>query len=112
MDAEVLAQIEAVRHFNRFSTRQIGVLGERLLSGPHTLAQARVLFELGCRVSATAGEWVEALGLDPGDLSRILRRLAAHGLVAACQRSSRDARRVDLTLTPARGAGRTRRPVA
>ena len=68
------AQIEAIRRFNRFYTQRIGVLEESLLASPFTLAQARVLFELGtCQCAPRpAGELGTRLGLDPG--SRSLRK--------------------------------------
>jgi DNA-binding MarR family transcriptional regulator/GNAT superfamily N-acetyltransferase len=75
-------QAEAVRSFNRFYTRQIGVLDEGLLASPYTLTQARVLFELGTRKTITAREIGELLGLDAGYLSRLVQGFMAQGLVA------------------------------
>ena len=91
-------QVEAVRRFNRFYTRRIGVLEEGLLASPFTLAQARVLFELGTRKSVTAGELIDMLGLDPGYLSRILQGFADSRLLAR-KRSREDGRRMELSLT-------------
>ena len=91
-------QVEAVRRFNRFYTQRIGVLQEGLLDSRFTLAQARVLFELGTHRSITAGELITRLGLDPGYLSRILQGLAESRLVTRKQ-SSADGRRADLSLT-------------
>jgi DNA-binding MarR family transcriptional regulator/GNAT superfamily N-acetyltransferase len=84
-------QAEAVRSFNRFYTRQIGVLDEGLLASPYTLTQARVLFELGTRKTITAREIGELLGLDAGYLSRIVQGFMAQGLVARkpCQEDGR-----------------------
>ncbi len=90
--------VEAVRRFNRFYTQRIGVLEERLLASRFTLAQARVLFELGTHSSITAGELIARLGLDPGYLSRILQGLTESRLVTRKQ-SSADGRRADLSLT-------------
>lgn len=98
MQADSGAQIEAVRRFNRFYTRRIGVLEEGLLASPFTLAQARVLFELGTRKSVTAGELADILGLDPGYLSRILQGFVDSRLIAR-QRSTEDGRRTKLSLT-------------
>jgi DNA-binding MarR family transcriptional regulator/GNAT superfamily N-acetyltransferase len=91
-------QIETIRRFNRFYTQRIGVLEEGLLASPFTLAQARVLFELGTRDAVTAGQMVELLGLDPGYLSRILQGFAASQLLKR-QRSADDGRRTQLSLT-------------
>lgn len=92
------SQVEALRGFNRFYTRQIGVLEEGLLKTPFTLTQARVLFELGTRKGVTAGEISAVLGLDLGYLSRILQEFSAQGLVAR-KKSADDGRRVLLSLT-------------
>jgi DNA-binding MarR family transcriptional regulator/GNAT superfamily N-acetyltransferase len=98
VQAEIRAQVEALRRFNRFYTRRIGVLEEGLLASPFTLTQARILFELGTRPTLTAGELVEILGLDPGYLSRILQSFVEQSLVAR-QRSEQDGRRAQLSLT-------------
>jgi DNA-binding MarR family transcriptional regulator/GNAT superfamily N-acetyltransferase len=97
-DSNIGRQVEALRSFNRFYTHHIGVLEERLLQSPFSLTQARVLFELGTRKAATAGQISEALGLDLGYLSRIVQEFDSRGLIAR-KRSSDDGRRVDLSLT-------------
>src|ERR1700739_1229697 len=97
--SESLAQqAEAVRHFNRFYTRQIGVLDEGLLASPFTLTQARVLFELGTRKTVTASEIGELLGLDAGYLSRIVQNFVSQGLITR-QASKEDGRQWMLSLT-------------
>ncbi len=91
-------QVEAVRGFNRFYTKQIGVLDEGLLASPYSLTQARVLFEMGARKTATAGEMGDTLGLDAGYLSRIIQQFVAKGLVQR-EPSSQDGRQIVLSLT-------------
>jgi DNA-binding MarR family transcriptional regulator/N-acetylglutamate synthase-like GNAT family acetyltransferase len=88
----------AVRRFNRFYTRQIGVLQEGLLGSPFSLTQVRVLYELAHRDRPTAAEVGAALGLDRGYLSRTLRGFGAEGLVAS-KRSRDDGRERELSLT-------------
>jgi DNA-binding MarR family transcriptional regulator/GNAT superfamily N-acetyltransferase len=92
-------QAEAVRSFNRFYTRQIGVLDEGLLASPFSLTQARVLFELGTRKAVTAREIGDALGLDAGYLSRMVQNFASHGLIRR-EPSPHDGRQIVLSLTP------------
>ncbi|HZM33060.1 MAG TPA: helix-turn-helix domain-containing GNAT family N-acetyltransferase [Burkholderiales bacterium] len=92
--------MEAVRRFNRFYTRRIGVLQDRSLYRPYSLAEARVLYELGHRDAPTAGALAQELGIDTGYLSRILKAFARRGLVSA-GRAPSDARRRPLSLTPA-----------
>jgi DNA-binding MarR family transcriptional regulator/N-acetylglutamate synthase-like GNAT family acetyltransferase len=92
--------VEAVRRFNRFYTRRIGVLQDRSLYEPYSLAEARVLYELGHRADSTAVALVRELGLDAGYLSRILKAFARRGLVSA-GRAPGDARRRPVTLTAA-----------
>jgi DNA-binding MarR family transcriptional regulator/GNAT superfamily N-acetyltransferase len=95
------AQVAALRRFNRFYTKEIGVLGEGLLQTRFTLTQARVVFELGKRKRASASELAAALGLDLGYLSRIVQGFRVQGLVTRTK-SADDGRRAWLALT-ARG---------
>ncbi|HUC63126.1 MAG TPA: helix-turn-helix domain-containing GNAT family N-acetyltransferase [Alphaproteobacteria bacterium] len=94
-------RIAAVRHFNRFYTKKIGVLNEHLLETPFSLAEARVIRELALRARATATELRHALDLDAGYMSRMLRGFEKKGLVAK-ERSAADGRASLLSLT-ARG---------
>lgn len=100
MDNDLEQKVASVRRFNRFFTRQIGVLGEGLLHSPYSLTEARVLFEISHNEEVTASDLARGLGLDPGYLSRTLARLEAQGLVEKTP-SETDARRRLLSLTPA-----------
>lgn len=91
--------VERVRQFNRFYTRMIGVLNETLSQSDFTLAQSRVLFELGHREAPNATEMAQDLRLDPAYLARILRRFRDLGLLRAGPDAS-DGRRRQLDLTP------------
>lgn len=89
---------DAVRHFNRFYTRQIGLLQEGLLDTPFSLTEARVLYELAHRDKSTAAEIGSELGLDAGYLSRILASFEKRRLIEKTP-SRMDRRQSLLTLT-------------
>ena len=98
----ISSRIEAVRSFNRFYTRRIGVLSEGLLHSEFTLTESRLLWELAHVETVTASELARRLDLDAGYLSRLLSSFARRGLVKRT-RSKSDGREVLLSLT---GAGR------
>jgi DNA-binding MarR family transcriptional regulator/N-acetylglutamate synthase-like GNAT family acetyltransferase len=91
--------VAAVRSFNRFYTRQIGVLGEGLLRSQFSLTEARVMFELAARPGLTAAWLRKELDLDAGYLSRILGGFRKRRLVVRA-RSAHDGREGLLSLTP------------
>jgi DNA-binding MarR family transcriptional regulator/GNAT superfamily N-acetyltransferase len=74
-------QIAAVRAFNRFYTRKLGVLDQQLLKSSFSLSEARVLYELAHRQDPAAKEIGIELGLDPGYLSRIVQKFDESGLI-------------------------------
>jgi DNA-binding MarR family transcriptional regulator/N-acetylglutamate synthase-like GNAT family acetyltransferase len=91
-------RIAAVRRFNRFYTRHLGLLDEGFLNSPLSLTQMRVLHELAHREQSTAGEVCNALGLDPGYLSRILTGFEKDHLIDK-KESPKDTRQTLLALT-------------
>lgn len=91
--------VAAMRGFNRFYTKQIGVLQEGLLDSPFSLTESRVLYELAHRDRPTATELGNELALDPGYLSRILRKFEQQGLIEKLPSES-DGRQTLLSLTP------------
>lgn len=93
------SRVSAVRSFNRFFTRQIGVLCDGLLHTPYSLTEARIIFEIAHNDPITATHLCRELGLDAGYLSRILARLEEQGLIAR-NSSEMDGRQRLLSLTP------------
>ena len=92
------ALIHEIRRFNRFYTGLVGLLDETLMQSPYTLAEARVLFELGRKprpgggragllarmfhldLAPVASELAGELNLAPAYLMRVLRKFTAMGL--------------------------------
>jgi DNA-binding MarR family transcriptional regulator/N-acetylglutamate synthase-like GNAT family acetyltransferase len=93
-----MARVQAVRRFNRFYTKHIGVLQQGWLGSPFSLAETRVLYEIAHGVQPTATDVTRSLGLDAGYVSRMLRSFDARSLVRR-SRSSTDGRRAHLSLT-------------
>lgn len=92
------SHVDAVRAFNRFYTRRIGVLNGKA-SSPFSLAEGRVLYELAHRDQPTATDIRKDLALDAGYLSRILRDFERRKFVTR-EPSKVDERQKFLSLTP------------
>jgi len=91
-------EIAAVRAFNRFYTRKLGVLDQHLMKSPFSLSEARVLYELAHRDDLSAKEIGTELGLDAGYLSRIVQNFDDSGLITRKPLAS-DRRQYRLALT-------------
>lgn len=91
-------QIAAVRAFNRFYTRKLGVLDQHLGQSPFSLSEARVLYELAHRDDLAAKEIGIELGLDAGYLSRIVQSFDEKGLITRTPLPA-DRRQYQLSLT-------------
>jgi DNA-binding MarR family transcriptional regulator/ribosomal protein S18 acetylase RimI-like enzyme len=98
MSIEAAAGVAGVRQFNRFYTRQIGLLRHGLLGTDLSLTEGRVLYEIAQRGTTTAAELAADLGIDPGYLSRLLRGFTASGFLTS-KRSTTDRRQSILALT-------------
>jgi DNA-binding MarR family transcriptional regulator/GNAT superfamily N-acetyltransferase len=71
------------RSFNRLYTRQIGLLDKHLLKSRFSLLEARVLYEVANGTVATAADLCRTLAVDKAQISRVVARLRAQGLVAS-----------------------------
>ncbi|WP_313457378.1 bifunctional helix-turn-helix transcriptional regulator/GNAT family N-acetyltransferase [Stenotrophomonas sp.] len=100
MSDQHIAAVAQVRAFNRFYTRQIGVLEEHLLRSDFTLTEVRVLFELAEGQGISAAQLGQRLGLNAGYLSRLLSGLQTRGLLRR-EPSAMDGRANRLVLTDA-----------
>ena len=90
--------IEKIRHFNRFYTQILGLLDQKLLKSDYSLAEARILFELGQMPNLAARDLAKQLHLDPAYLSRILRRFEKQDLIRK-YKSAEDTRKQAISLT-------------
>lgn len=110
--------VSKVRSFNRYYTGKLGVLREGMHDSAYNLTEARVLYELAqvsrdrrgasrgverrresrARRGMTAKELSALLGLDPGYLSRILKRFEGEGLLSRTP-AEKDKRVSQLVLT-------------
>lgn len=96
------AVVEQVRSFNRTVTERVGALNDHFLGRDLSLGEARLLWEIGD--GSEEGEGVEIrtlrarLELDSAYVSRLLRTLERHGLVAVePSHEDRRVRRAHLT---------------
>jgi DNA-binding MarR family transcriptional regulator/N-acetylglutamate synthase-like GNAT family acetyltransferase len=94
-------RIAVVRRFNRFYTRQIGLLRKTYLDSPYSLGEMRVLYEIAHGDAPTATNIARGLDLDAAYLSRMLGDFEKRGVVTR-KTSDKDARQSHLALT-ARG---------
>lgn len=73
--------VEQVRSFNRFYTREIGLLSECLPQSNLSLAEARVLYELAQTNEQIAADIIRNLRMDKAHVSRIVARFRKAGLL-------------------------------
>ena len=98
MSAAPQSQLAAVRRFNRFYTREVGLLRKTFLDTPWSLGEMRVLFEIVHGDKPTAGDIARLLNLDAGYLSRLLAKFESQGLISRVK-SKEDGRQSHLKLT-------------
>lgn len=98
-----VAFVDRVRVFNRFYTRQLGLLDRGLLGSEFTLTEARVLYELAHHDGCTATQIADELAMDLGYLSRLMAKFERRRYLKRT-RSATDARQSRIHLT---GKGRS-----
>src|SRR5262245_32043013 len=92
--------VAAVRGFNRFYTRNLGLLGPGFLGSDHNLTEVRVLYELAQSDEVELVDLRARTDIDAGYLTRLLTRFADDGLIER-SRSAADGRRQVARLTAA-----------
>jgi len=95
---DIETRVDAVRRFSRFYTKRIGLLSDGFLGSEYSLTEARVIYELAHSEPQSPTGLASELELDPGYVSRVVKRFARQGLVAR-ERSPDDGRRAVLRLT-------------
>lgn len=98
MSPELEGQIAAIREFNRFYTRKLGIIEPKLLHSAWSLQEARLIYEIGQRQTCTATDLVRALGLDAGYVSRTLQMLQRRQIVSRKPLKT-DRRATEISLT-------------
>jgi DNA-binding MarR family transcriptional regulator/GNAT superfamily N-acetyltransferase len=94
-DAEVTA---ALRGFNRFYTPIIGALSRGYLDTPHSLQEARIIYEVATHPGCTAKDIRSRVGFDQGYMSRLVARLERQGILSRTT-SAHDGRVHELYLS-------------
>lgn len=95
---DIAGEIAAIRGFNRFYTRKLGLIEPKLVHSPFTLQEARILYEIRHRPACTATDLTRDLGLDPGFVSRTLQALQRRQIVTR-KPAKHDGRINELSLT-------------
>ncbi|AOY76489.1 bifunctional helix-turn-helix transcriptional regulator/GNAT family N-acetyltransferase [Clostridium formicaceticum] len=90
--------IHTIRRFNRFYTNILGLLDHHMLDSEFSLSEARVLYEIAHIENCTSKKLIEKLSIDPGYLSRIIKRFEKSGMTYRVQ-STEDGRLYYLYLT-------------
>ncbi|MHB1654482.1 MAG: bifunctional helix-turn-helix transcriptional regulator/GNAT family N-acetyltransferase [Desulfitobacteriaceae bacterium] len=98
MNSVYLSLVHTIRKFNRFYTNILGLLDQHMLNSEFSLAEIRVLHEIGNTENCTAKKLMEELKMDSGYLSRIIKRFEREKLLYRTQ-SIDDGRLYYLYLT-------------
>src|SRR5579859_2284726 len=93
-------EVATVRAFNRTVAERIGALTDVFLGRGRPMAESRILWEIGQSPSLELRELRARLGLDSGYATRVLKSLAADGLITISNTAT-DGRVRTLELTPA-----------
>ncbi|WP_088811081.1 MULTISPECIES: MarR family winged helix-turn-helix transcriptional regulator [Listeria] len=91
-------QISEIRRFNRFYASILGKLDQKIYHNPYPLTEVRVLQQIDFENGKTASEIGDAIGVDRGYMSRIVKRFELSGLIQK-QQLAGDKRHFALFIT-------------
>jgi DNA-binding MarR family transcriptional regulator/ribosomal protein S18 acetylase RimI-like enzyme len=94
----LLADVAVLRRFNRFYTRQAGLIEPKHLHTDVSLPEARIIYELAQREPCSPTDLSRDLAIDAGQLSRTLQALQRRQLVSR-KVSTADKRQVEIALS-------------
>ncbi len=98
LQPKIAADVAVLRRFNRFYTRQAGLIEPKHLHTDVSLPEARIIYELAQRERSSPAELIRDLAIDPGQLSRILQALQRRQLVTR-KISRTDKRQIEIALS-------------
>ena len=98
MSENLAADVAVLRRFNRFYTRQAGLIEPKHLHTDVSLPEARIIYELAQRERSSPAELIRDLAIDPGQLSRTLQALQRRQLVTR-KTSRTDKRQIEIALS-------------
>ncbi|MBV7506455.1 helix-turn-helix domain-containing GNAT family N-acetyltransferase [Bacillus sp. sid0103] len=95
---EEIQYVEKIRKFNRHYANVLGKIDQEIYNKPFPLTEARVITEINFRNGCTATEVRENLGIDRGQMSRIVQKFEEEKIIFKKQASD-DKRQYLLYLT-------------
>jgi DNA-binding MarR family transcriptional regulator/ribosomal protein S18 acetylase RimI-like enzyme len=73
--------VEKIRKFNRYYANVIGKIDQEIYNKPFPLTEARVITEINFRNGCTSTEVIENLGIDRGQMSRIVQKFEEEKII-------------------------------
>lgn len=90
--------VEKIRKFNRYYANVLGKIDQEIYNKPFPLTEARVITEINFTNGCTSTEVIENLGIDRGQMSRIVQKFEEEKIIFKKQ-ASNDKRQYLLYLT-------------
>ncbi|MGG3466317.1 helix-turn-helix domain-containing GNAT family N-acetyltransferase [Neobacillus pocheonensis] len=90
--------VENIRKFNRYYANVLGRIDQEIYNKPFPLTETRVIAEINFRNGCTATEVRENLGIDRGQLSRIVQKFEEEKIIVK-EQAADDKRQYILYLT-------------